>query len=121
MSDIVQKLWGFCHTLRHDGIDYGDYIEQITYLLFLKMADERVIDLSALSFEEQDDKDAAGNERRTARGRRCAFNPASTSPITLEATANRRYLDAASLAVEGFASLARHDEFEAGRPRRRKP
>jgi type I restriction enzyme M protein len=43
MSDIVQKLWGFCHTLRHDGIDYGDYIEQITYLLFLKMADERSV------------------------------------------------------------------------------
>lgn len=41
MTDIVSKLWGFCHTLRHDGIDYGDYIEQITYLLFLKMADER--------------------------------------------------------------------------------
>src|SRR5450759_2451919 len=45
MIDVVQKLWGFCHTLRHDGIDYGDYIEQITYLLFLKMADERAIDL----------------------------------------------------------------------------
>ena len=45
MSDIVQKLWGFCHTLRHDGIDYGDYIEQITYLLFLKMADERGVDV----------------------------------------------------------------------------
>ncbi len=43
MSDIVQKLWGFCHTLRHDGIDYGDYIEQITFLLFLKMADERSV------------------------------------------------------------------------------
>lgn len=41
MSDIVGKLWGFCHTLRHDGIDYGDYIEQLTYLLFLKMADEK--------------------------------------------------------------------------------
>ncbi|MBI2059204.1 MAG: SAM-dependent DNA methyltransferase [Nitrospirae bacterium] len=41
MSDVVQKLWGFCHTLRHDGISYGDYIEQITYLLFLKMADEK--------------------------------------------------------------------------------
>lgn len=41
MSDIVNKLWGFCHTLRHDGVDYGDYIEQLTYLLFLKMADER--------------------------------------------------------------------------------
>jgi hypothetical protein len=26
--DVVQKLWGFCHALRHDGIDYGDYIEQ---------------------------------------------------------------------------------------------
>ena len=47
MSDVVQKLWGFCHTLRHDGIDYGDYIEQITYLLFLKMADERRIALPA--------------------------------------------------------------------------
>src|SRR5438067_9357600 len=47
MSDIVQKLWGFCHTLRHDGIDYGDYIEQITYLLFLKMADERGVAVPA--------------------------------------------------------------------------
>jgi len=49
MTDVVQKFWGFCHTLRHDGIDYGDYIEQITYLLFLKMADERGIDLHALA------------------------------------------------------------------------
>src|SRR5213595_2787410 len=48
MTDVVQMLWGFCHTLRHDGIDYGDYIEQITYLLFLKMADERRIDLTRL-------------------------------------------------------------------------
>ncbi len=45
MTDVVGKLWGFCHVLRHDGIDYGDYIEQLTYLLFLKMADERGIDL----------------------------------------------------------------------------
>src|SRR5437868_8889714 len=45
MSDIVQKLWGFCHTLRHDGIDYGDYIEQLTYLLFLKMAEERAAEV----------------------------------------------------------------------------
>lgn len=34
-----------CHTLRHDGIDYGDYIEQLTYLLFMKMADEKGVDL----------------------------------------------------------------------------
>jgi type I restriction enzyme M protein len=47
MTDIVQKLWGFCHTLRHDGVDYGDYIEQLTYLLFLKMADERGAEVPA--------------------------------------------------------------------------
>src|SRR5256886_689150 len=47
MIDVVQKLWGFCNTLRHDGIDYGDYIEQITYLLFLKMADERGVKVPA--------------------------------------------------------------------------
>lgn len=45
MSDIVNKLWGFCHTLRHDGVDYGDYIEQLTYLLFIKMADEKGAEL----------------------------------------------------------------------------
>jgi len=44
-TDVVSKIWGFCHTLRHDGVNYGDYIEQITYLLFLKMADERGIEL----------------------------------------------------------------------------
>ncbi|MFO0911494.1 MAG: class I SAM-dependent DNA methyltransferase [Pirellulales bacterium] len=45
MADVVGKLWGFCHTLRHDGIDYGDYIEQITFLLFLKMADEKGVEV----------------------------------------------------------------------------
>lgn len=45
MTDVAGKLWGFCHVLRHDGIDYGDYIEQLTYLLFIKMADERGIEL----------------------------------------------------------------------------
>ena len=40
-ADIVQKLWKYCHVLRDDGMSYGDYVEQITYLLFLKMADER--------------------------------------------------------------------------------
>jgi type I restriction enzyme M protein len=45
LTDIVIKLWGFCHTLRHDGIDYGDYIEQLTYLLFLKMADEKSVSI----------------------------------------------------------------------------
>ena len=37
---LVQKVWNFCNTLRDDGVGYGDYLEQLTYLLFLKMADE---------------------------------------------------------------------------------
>jgi len=44
-TDVVAKLWGFCHTLRHDGIGYSHYVEQLTYLLFLKMASEREIGL----------------------------------------------------------------------------
>ena len=39
-STIVSKVWAFCQTLRDDGVGYGDYLEQLTYLLFLKMADE---------------------------------------------------------------------------------
>ena len=38
---IVQKLWNYCNILRDDGMSYGDYVEQLTYLLFLKMAHER--------------------------------------------------------------------------------
>jgi type I restriction enzyme M protein len=40
-SGIVNKLWNYCNVLRDDGMSYGDYVEQLTYLLFLKMADER--------------------------------------------------------------------------------
>ena len=39
-SGIISKVWSFCNTLRDDGVGYGDYLEQLTYLLFLKMADE---------------------------------------------------------------------------------
>ena len=38
---LVQKLWDFCDVLRDDGLSYGEYLEQLTYLLFLKMADEQ--------------------------------------------------------------------------------
>ena len=37
---LAQKVWNFCTTLRDDGVSYGDYLEQLTYLLFLKMAHE---------------------------------------------------------------------------------
>jgi len=40
-ATIVQKLWNYCNVLRDDGVSYGDYVEQLTYLLFLKMADEQ--------------------------------------------------------------------------------
>ncbi|HNZ59915.1 MAG: N-6 DNA Methylase [Euryarchaeota archaeon ADurb.Bin023] len=40
-SSIVQKLWNYCDVLRDDGVSYGDYVEQLTFLLFLKMADEQ--------------------------------------------------------------------------------
>jgi type I restriction enzyme M protein len=40
-QQIVQKLWSYCNLLRDDGLSYGDYVEQLTYLLFLKMAYER--------------------------------------------------------------------------------
>lgn len=39
-NNLVQKIWSFCDTLRDDGLGYNDYLEQLTYLLFLKMADE---------------------------------------------------------------------------------
>ncbi|MBC8320132.1 MAG: SAM-dependent DNA methyltransferase [Bacteroidetes bacterium] len=51
-TTIVNKVWSYCNVLRDDGVSYGDYLEQITYLLFLKMADEyskppynRIIDI----------------------------------------------------------------------------
>src|SRR5215208_6376404 len=38
---LVDKLWNYCNLLRDDGLSYGDYVEQLTFLLFLKMADEQ--------------------------------------------------------------------------------
>ena len=39
-ESIISRVWSFCTTLRDDGISYLDYLEQLTYLIFLKMADE---------------------------------------------------------------------------------
>ena len=65
---IVQKLWNYCNLLRDDGLSYGDYVEQLTFLLFLKMADEQTRppyskpaiipkDLSWNSFKDLDGED----------------------------------------------------------------
>lgn len=42
-SEIVNKVWNYANVLRDDGVSYGDYVEQITFLIFLKMADEREV------------------------------------------------------------------------------
>jgi type I restriction enzyme M protein len=48
-STIVQRLWNYCNVLRDDGMSYGDYVEQLTYLLFLKMDAENASMLGRLS------------------------------------------------------------------------
>ena len=40
-ASIVNRVWNYCHVLRDDGVSYGDYVEQLTYLVFLKIADEQ--------------------------------------------------------------------------------
>jgi type I restriction enzyme M protein len=55
---IVYKVWNYAHVLRDDGVSYGDYVEQITYLLFLKMAHEG----STLLHEESPIPDGYGWE-----------------------------------------------------------
>src|SRR5690242_4761280 len=39
-QDIGQKLWNLCNLLRDDGVTYHQYVTELTYLLFLKMAKE---------------------------------------------------------------------------------
>jgi len=40
-THLVQKLWNYCNILRDDGLSYSDHVEQLTFPLFLKMADEQ--------------------------------------------------------------------------------
>ena len=42
-QDIVQKLWNLCNVLRDDGITYHQYVTELTYILFLKMANETTV------------------------------------------------------------------------------
>jgi type I restriction-modification system DNA methylase subunit len=42
-ASIVSKVWNYAHVLKNAGVGYGDYVEQITYLLFLKLADEMTV------------------------------------------------------------------------------
>ena len=53
MSDqsttIISKVWSMCNPLRDDGVSYGDYLEQLTYLIFLKMS--HVVFVSVVNFQ----------------------------------------------------------------------
>ncbi|MBC8506315.1 MAG: SAM-dependent DNA methyltransferase [Anaerolineales bacterium] len=75
-ATIVQRLWNYCNVLRDDGVSYGDYVEQLTYLLFLKMADEQTKppykkpsiipkDYSWPSFKTQDGSELETHYRKT--------------------------------------------------------
>lgn len=61
-SALISKVWNFANVLRDDGVGYGDYLEQITYLLFLKMADEMSKPPYSKNIEFPRIKDIEGNE-----------------------------------------------------------
>jgi type I restriction enzyme M protein len=68
---LVSKVWNYAHVLRDEGIPYGDYVEQITYLLFLKMDEERAKNIGELSpispahrWDKLRDKDGSSLERQ---------------------------------------------------------
>jgi type I restriction enzyme M protein len=61
-STIVSRVWSFANVLRDDGVGYGDYLEQITYLLFLKMADELTKPPYGKAIHFPRLKDVEGNE-----------------------------------------------------------
>jgi type I restriction enzyme M protein len=68
-SAIVSRVWSFANVLRDDGVGYGDYLEQITYLLFLKMADELTKPPYGKDIHFPRLKDVEGNENPN--GDRC--------------------------------------------------
>lgn len=75
-QQLIQKLWNDCNVLRDDGMSYGDYVEQLTYLLFLKMADEA--QPSADQWASEPGQPHPGRlrlARAAGQGWRCAVRP----------------------------------------------
>ena len=74
---LVQKLWNYCNILRDDGLSYGDYVEQLTFLLFLKMAEvER-----RLSVVEELESVVSANLQRATRLRQSILQRAFTGEL----------------------------------------
>ncbi len=60
-STIVQRLWNYCNVLRDDGMSSGDYVEQLTYLLFLKMDHENSTILGRAGLLRLNGEDSEGS------------------------------------------------------------
>ena len=48
-NNLINKVWNYASVLRDSGVTYTDYVSQLTYLIFLKMDDEKVKNLGANS------------------------------------------------------------------------
>jgi hypothetical protein len=94
-SSLVSKVWSYAHVLRDQGISYGDYVEQITFLLFLKMDQERSDLLNEASIIPPNGARSAsprslattsnfstGTPSRTSAKRRASSAPSSAKPRT---------------------------------------
>lgn len=73
-TQIVQRLWNYCNILRDDGLSYGDYVEQLTFLLFLKMADVRRQKLDKAQLRYLNAEQLRGVELVDGVARLCAMN-----------------------------------------------
>jgi type I restriction-modification system DNA methylase subunit len=75
---LVQKLWTYCNILRDDCLSYGDYVEQLTFLLFLKMAEAE----RRLSVVEELESVVTANLQRATRLRQSILQKAFTGELT---------------------------------------
>src|SRR3954462_7035847 len=81
-SAIVQKVWSYAHVMRDDGLSFLDYTEQITYLLFLKIAWERASGAARASKEPEvcwGTLISAADDERLARAYQAALRKLSAS------------------------------------------
>jgi hypothetical protein len=87
---LVQKLWNYCNILRDDGLSYGDYVEQLTFLLFGSLAPAR----SGVARSLRERRLAATPRRSAAQDGRGADSPSPNDRLR-RGSASRAGLDPA--------------------------